>query len=64
MYPSVFSPSAHTRATNGGQLNSYDDLWQAMFTVLAVIAVLCVLLVVLTYLEPRRATVRSRSVPT
>jgi hypothetical protein len=64
MYPSVFSPSAHTRATNGGQLDSYDDLWQAMFTVLAVIVVLCVLLVVLAYIEPRRAAVRSRSVPT
>jgi hypothetical protein len=64
MYSSVFSSSAHAGPTNGGQIGFHDDLWQALFTVLAAIAVLCVLLVVLTYLEPRRASVRSRSVPT
>lgn len=52
MYSSVFSPGAPTGATSGGRIGSYDDVSQALFTVLAVIAVLCVLLVVLTYLEP------------
>jgi len=45
--------------TKGAPIGSNDDLWQAMFTVLAVIAVLCVLLVLLTYLEPARASVES-----
>ena len=64
MYSPVFSPSAHTLATKGGHIGSYDDPGQALLTVLAVIAVLCVLLVVLTYLEPGRATLGSRSVRT